>query len=140
MQTILDAEPDVLNHNIETVSRLYPTVRSGANYKRSLELLAEVKKRTPHIPTKTGMMVGLGETVEELHKTWTDLRQVSCDILTVGQYLQPTANHLSVERFISPEEFAELEKQALRSGFSGVAAGAFVRSSYEAEKLYRKAR
>ncbi len=140
LQTILDAKPDVLNHNIETVARLYPSVRSGADYNRTLELLAEVKKRTPQIPTKTGMMVGLGETVEELHATWTDLRKISCDILTVGQYLQPTAHHLPVERFVSPEEFAELEKQALAMRFSGVAAGPFVRSSYEAEKLYRKAR
>lgn len=140
LQTILDAEPDVLNHNVETVASLYPTVRSGASYARSLDLLAEVKKRRPEIPTKTGMMVGLGETMEELYQTWADLRNVSCDILTIGQYLQPSADHLPVERFVSPEEFERMEKEALKLGFSGVAAGPFVRSSYEAEKLYRKTR
>jgi len=140
LQTILDASPDVLNHNIETVIRLYPTVRPQAIYQRSLELLREVKKRKPEIPTKTGIMLGLGEKEDELKQTWNDLQAVGCDILTMGQYLQPSSKHLPVDRFVPPEEFEQLQNQALSYGFSGVASGPFVRSSYEAEKLYRKAR
>lgn len=138
LQKIIDAGPDVLNHNIETVPRLYGNVRRGAAYKRSLELLAEVRRRAPEMATKTGIMLGLGETVEELTEVWKDLREVSCDILTMGQYLQPSAEHLTVQRFVSPEEFEELGDVAKGLGFHGVASGPFVRSSYEAEKLYRK--
>lgn len=140
LQTILDAAPDVLNHNIETVPRLYPTVRPEAVYRRSLELLGEVKKRAAHIPTKTGMMLGLGESHEEIEQVWRDLDEVSCDILTMGQYLQPSTQHLDVVRFVDPAEFELLKGQALLCGFSGVASGPFVRSSYEAEKLYRQAK
>ncbi len=140
LQTILDASPDVLNHNIETVERLYPRVRPQAIYCRSLELLGEVKKRNPQIPTKTGIMLGLGEKRDELKQTWKDLLEAGCNILTMGQYLQPSSKHLSVDRFIPPEEFEQYREIALSSGFDGVASGPFVRSSYEAEKLYRKAR
>lgn len=138
LQKIIDAGPNVLNHNIETVPRLYEHVRRGAHYQRSLELLAEVRRRAPQMATKTGIMLGLGEEVKELIDVWKDLRGVSCDILTMGQYLQPSAEHLIVERFVSPEEFDELGDSAKELGFHGVASGPFVRSSYEAEKLYRK--
>ena len=139
LETILRAEPDVLNHNIETVAGLYPKVRPQAIYQRSLELLKRAKQMCPKIPTKTGIMLGLGETFDELEKTWQDLLAAGCDILTMGQYLQPSADHLAVERFVPPEEFDELGEKALALGFSGVASGPFVRSSYKAEKLYRKA-
>lgn len=138
LQTIIDAGPDVLNHNVETVPRLYDSVRRGARYERSLELLTEVRKRAPEMATKTGIMLGLGEEVEELVEVWKDLRKASCDILTMGQYLQPSVQHLNVERFVPPEEFDTLGDSAKELGFQGVASGPFVRSSYEAEKLYRK--
>jgi lipoic acid synthetase len=140
LSAVLKAAPDVLNHNIETVARLYPRVRPQADYHRSLELLARVKKVSPHLPAKSGMMLGLGERVEELGQTWQDLRSAGCDILTMGQYLQPSHNHLPVERFVPPEEFVALAKEAQALGFAGVAAGPFVRSSYQAESLYLQAR
>lgn len=139
LMTILNGAPDVLNHNIETVARLYSLVRPQARYDRSLALLRRVKESVPHIPTKSGIMLGLGETNSELKDTWRDLRAAGCDILTMGQYLQPSAEHLPVQRFLPPEEFEELAEKALALGFSGVAAGPFVRSSYQAESLYRKA-
>ena len=139
LQTILDVSPDVLNHNIETVQRLYPRVRPQAIYGRSLELLRQVKKRNPEMVTKTGIMLGLGEKEKELGQAWDDLQKAGCNILTMGQYLQPSSVHLPVERFVPPEEFERLGEQALLCGFSGVASGPFVRSSYQAEKLYRKA-
>ncbi len=140
LRTIVEAGPAVLNHNIETVPRLYGTVRPGAVYARSLELIREVKKIDPTMPTKTGIMVGLGETDEEILDTLRDLRRVGCDLLTIGQYLQPSIDHLPVERYVSPDEFDALAEKALELGFAGVAAGPFVRSSYQAEKLYRKVR
>lgn len=140
LNTIVKAGPDVINHNMETVAALYQRVRPEAIYTRSLELLAESKKLNPLLPTKSGIMLGLGETREELVQVWDDLLAAGCDILTLGQYLQPSKKHLPVERFVDPEEFAELELQALARGFSGVAAGPFVRSSYHAETLYRKVR
>lgn len=140
LSTVLEAAPDVLNHNIETVARLYPRVRPQADYHRSLQLLARAKKVSPHLPTKSGMMLGLGERVEELGQTWQDLRSAGCDILTMGQYLQPSHDHLPVERFVPPEEFVALAHEAQALGFAGVAAGPFVRSSYQAESLYRQAR
>ena len=139
LTTILNAGPDVLNHNIETVARLYPQVRPQAEYTRSLELLRRVKESHPHIPTKSGIMLGLGETIAEIEETWHDLKNAGCDILTMGQYLQPSAEHLPVQRFLPPEEFEGLAEKALALGFSGVAAGPFVRSSYQAENLYRRA-
>jgi lipoic acid synthetase len=138
LETIVEAGPDVLNHNMETVSRLYPRVRPEAQYQRSLALISQGKKINPHLPTKSGIMVGLGESRDELVQTWQDLLAAGCDILTLGQYLQPSKDHLPVERFVPPEEFAEFEQQATALGFAGVAAGPFVRSSYQAEKLYRK--
>lgn len=139
LETILEAGPDVLNHNVETVSRLYPEVRPQAIYGRSLELLKKVKEFHPQMVTKSGLMVGLGETMEELSVTWKDILGSGTDILTIGQYLQPSADHLEVQRFIPPEEFEEYALIATEDGFAGVASGAFVRSSYQAEKLYRKA-
>ena len=139
LQTILDARPDVLNHNIETVKRLYPRVRPQAVYERSLALLAEVKKRAGTMITKSGIMVGLGEKEKELLETWQDLRRSGCDLLTIGQYLQPGPNHLQVENFVPPADFERYRGKALKLGFSGVASGPFVRSSYKAEKLYGKA-
>jgi lipoyl synthase len=137
---ILRAGPDVLNHNIETVPRLYPVVRPGALYSRSLDLLRQVKRIAPKTPTKSGIMLGLGESEEELFATLGDLLAAGCDILTLGQYLQPSPAHLPVERYVPPEEFQSLEKKALDQGFAGVAAGPFVRSSYQAETLYEQAR
>lgn len=139
LQTILAAGPDVLNHNIETVVRLYPEVRPQAEYQRSLTLIRRVKETHPHIPTKSGIMLGLGERFEEIAETWRDMLAAGCDILTMGQYLQPSAGHLPVQRFLPPEEFAELEQKAYALGFAGVASGPFVRSSYQAETLYRRA-
>jgi lipoic acid synthetase len=138
LAAIIKAGPQVLNHNMETVPRLYPMARSQADYQRSLQLLKQVKSLDPQMVTKSGLMLGLGESSEELKQVWNDLRQVNCDILTVGQYLQPSPDNLPVERFVSPEEFVGLQKQALAAGFSAVAAGPFVRSSYQAEKLYRQ--
>jgi lipoic acid synthetase len=137
---IVEAGPDVLNHNMETVSKLYPTVRPQAIYRRSLELLARAKELNPEMPVKSGMMVGLGESRAELHAAWDDLIEAGCDILTLGQYLQPSKEHLPVERFVPPEEFEEMKEEALERGFIGVAAGPFVRSSYQAETLFRQVR
>jgi lipoic acid synthetase len=139
LKTILEAGPDVLNHNIETVAALYPEVRPQAQYRRSLELLRQAKVISPRIPTKSGIMLGFGETHTDLQQTWHDLLAAGCDILTMGQYLQPSADHLPVHRFLPPEEFTELETEALALGFAGVASAPFVRSSYQAEKLYRQA-
>lgn len=136
---VLAAGPDVLNHNLETVERLYPTVRPEAGYRRSLELLRLSKAIAPGIVTKSGIMVGLGEEADELTRLFADLRRADCDILTIGQYLQPSKGHLEVTRFIAPEDFAALEKEALDLGFRAVAAGPFIRSSYQAGALYRQA-
>ena len=139
LRTIIEAKPDVLNHNVETIARLYPEVRPQAIYSRSLELLKKVKEINPEMVTKSGLMVGLGETMDELVETWQDILGSQTDILTIGQYLQPSANHLEVQRFIPPEEFETYAKRATKDGFPGVASGVFVRSSYKAETLYRKA-
>jgi lipoic acid synthetase len=133
---ILQAGPDVLNHNLETVPRLYSRVRPEAIYIRSLELLRQAKIVSPKTPTKSGVMLGLGETVEELRETMGDLLKSGCDILTLGQYLQPSKAHLPVERFVPPEEFDSLKKEALALGFKGVASSPTVRSSFEAGTLY----
>ena len=137
LQTVLDARPDVLNHNIETVPRLYPSVRPEADYRRSLEILRRAKQYGPAIPTKSGLMLGLGELPEEINKTLRHLLEVGCGILTLGQYLQPTREHLEVDRFIHPEEFDNWKETALGTGFSEVASGPFVRSSYHAKELYQ---
>jgi lipoic acid synthetase len=137
LKTVIDAQPHVLNHNIETVPRLYPSVRPGAIYERSLQLLMRVKDLAPSIPTKSGLMLGLGETPEEIHQTLQDLLNAGCSILTMGQYLQPSREHLPVERFIPPEEFDRWRERALLMGFLEVASGPFVRSSYHARKLFQ---
>ena len=139
LDTILAAGPHVLNHNVETVPRLYSQVRPQADYRRSLQLIRQVKIISPQKICKSGIMLGLGETFDELREVWRDLLRNGCDILTMGQYLQPSASNLPVQRFVPPEEFEELQAEALKCGFAGVASGPFVRSSYQAEKLYRKA-
>ena len=139
LATVLAAAPEVLNHNLETVPRLYPAARPQAVYARSLELLGRVRTIAPDTVSKSGIMVGLGETRAELRQLFVDLRRVDCDLLTIGQYLQPSRDHLPVTRFVPPEEFAELKDEALALGFRAVAAGPFVRSSYQAETLYREA-
>ncbi len=130
LRTVIEAHPDVLNHNIETVSRLYPTVRPEAEYRRSLELLRRASQWDPTILTKSGVMLGLGETEEELREALDDLLASGCSILTLGQYLQPTRDHLPVQRYIPPEEFENWKEIALGMGFSEVASGPFVRSSF----------
>lgn len=139
LATVLAAGPDVLNHNLETVERLYPEVRPEAGYRRSLEVLRQSKALAPTTVTKSGIMVGLGETATELTRLFSDLREVQCDILTIGQYLQPTKGHLAVARYIPPEEFEAMAAEAITLGFRAVAAAPFVRSSYQAETLYRQA-
>jgi len=138
LQVVVKAQPNVLNHNLETIPRLYPSVRPGAIYRRSLDLLKQAKQIHPTIPTKSGLMLGLGETSEEIEKTLRNLLDSGCSILTLGQYLQPTREHLSVKRYITPEEFDYWKETALEMGFPAVASGPFVRSSYHAKELYQK--
>jgi len=133
LATLIAARPDVLNHNLETVRRLYPRARPNAIYDRSLELLAWAKALDPTVPTKSSLMVGLGETGEELLQAMADLVAVGCDILTIGQYLQPTPKLLPVARYYPPQEFRELAEEGQRLGFGHVEAGPLVRSSYHAE-------
>ena len=130
LNIVLDAQPDILNHNTETVPRLYKTVRPQAHYNRSLELLFRAKQKG--FLTKSGLMLGLGETIDEVIDTMSDLREVECDILTLGQYLQPTQSHLPVKRYVRPEEFAMLKQRGLEMGFRYIESGPLVRSSYHA--------
>ncbi|MDN4608314.1 lipoyl synthase [Sporosarcina highlanderae] len=132
--TLMDSKPDIFNHNIETVSRLTKRVRARATYDRSLQLLKRVKEIAPDTPTKSSIMVGLGETKEEIIQAMDDLLAHNVDIMTIGQYLQPTKKHLSVERYYHPDEFAELKAIALEKGFSHCEAGPLVRSSYHADE------
>jgi lipoic acid synthetase len=134
LEAVLDAGPDVLNHNAETVPRLYRMARSGGRYARTLELLERSRRYAPHIPTKTGLMVGLGESHDELVATLEDLRSVDCQILTIGQYLRPTPAHAPMARYYHPDEFSELKSIALDLGFIHVEAGPLVRSSYHAHE------
>jgi lipoic acid synthetase len=134
LKTVLDARPDVLNHNTETVPRLYKMARSGGRYSRTLELLERSKRHAPDIPTKTGVMVGLGEERDELIETFRDLRKVGCEILTVGQYLRPTAAHAPMARYYHPDEFKDLKAVAFDLGFVHVESGPLVRSSYHAHE------
>ncbi len=129
-----EAPPDIFNHNLETVPRLYRAVRPGADYAHSLRLLERFKARYPEVPTKSGLMLGLGETDEEIVAVMRDLRGVSCDMLTLGQYLQPSRAHLPVTRYVPPEQFDELARMAYALGFRAVASGPLVRSSYHAER------
>lgn len=126
--------PDVFNHNIETVPRLYKQARPGSDYHWSLRLLKEFKERFPTIPTKSGIMLGLGETLEETKEVMLDLRQHNVEMITIGQYLQPSRYHMPVSRYVTPDEFNELAKLAKEIGFANVASGPLVRSSYHADK------
>ncbi|PYU31812.1 MAG: lipoyl synthase [Acidobacteria bacterium] len=140
LETVVAAQPDVLNHNTETVPRLYRQVRRGAVYERSLELLRRAKELSPQMPTKTGLMLGLGEQREEVLATMRDLVAQGTDILTLGQYLQPTKQHLPVIRFVHPDEFAEYKQLGEQMGFKHVEAGPLVRSSYHAFEQEQAAR
>ncbi len=134
MDIVLDASPNILNHNIETVPRLYKQVRLGARYQRSLEMLQYVKQRRPDIPAKSGLMLGLGETIEEVQETLRDLRRHSVDIVTLGQYLRPSPKHLPIIRYVGVDEFAALKRFGMELGFRHVEAGPLVRSSYHADE------
>ena len=134
LQAVLEAKPEVLNHNTETVPRLYRAVRSGARYERTLRLLANVKRFAPGMVSKTGVMVGLGETMDELLEVFADLGKQGVDILTVGQYLRPSKDHLPIARYYTPEEFAFMKREALKVGFRHVESGPLVRSSYHAHE------
>ena len=136
LNTVLKEGPYVLNHNIETISRLYPRVRPQADYSRSLNLLKSSKKSHPYILTKLGFMLGLGETKEEILELLRDLREVGCDFLTVGQYLQPHPDRLPVVRFVLQEEFEEYKRLGEEMGFKAIASGPFVRSSFHAAKMF----
>jgi lipoic acid synthetase len=136
---LLAAPPDVMNHNLETVPRLYRAARPGGDYLHSLKLLQAFKKAAPSVPTKSGLMVGLGETDEEILQVMRDLRAHDVDMLTIGQYLQPSPHHLSVERYVHPEVFAMFEREARALGFRHAAIGAMVRSSYHADKQAEEA-
>jgi lipoic acid synthetase len=135
VETVLEAAPDVFNHNTETVPRLYRQVRLGARYERSLDVLAHAKRTAPAVPTKSGLMLGLGETNAEILQVMRDLRANRVDILTLGQYLRPSPKHLPIVRYAPPEEFAELRVAAREMGFGHVEAGPLVRSSYHASGL-----
>ena len=134
IQIVIDARPEVLNHNTETVPRLYRVVRSGARYERTLELLRYAKELNPAGITKSGVMVGIGEETAELLRVFRDLAAVGCDILTIGQYLRPSRNHLPMARLYTPREFADLKREALAMGFRHVESGPLVRSSYHAHE------
>ena len=134
IQIVVDAKPEILNHNTETVPRLYRTVRSGARYERTLELLRYAKELNPSGLTKSGVMVGIGEETHELLDVFRDLARVHCDILTIGQYLRPSRDHLPMARYYTPEEFAFLKHEALGMGFKHVESGPLVRSSYHAQE------
>jgi lipoic acid synthetase len=139
LQTVMDAKPDILNHNIETVRRLSDRVRSKAKYDRTLELLRRAKEMQPDIPTKSSVMLGVGETVGEVLQTMDDLRAVDCNIMTIGQYLQPTNKHLDVKEYIHPDVFAMLKEEGMKRGFSHVESGPLVRSSYHAHEQVKSA-
>ena len=134
LEVLDSAPPDVMNHNLETVPRLYKAARPGADYAHSLQLLKDFKARHPHIPTKSGIMVGLGETDEEVLEVMRDLRAHNVDMLTIGQYLQPSAHHIALTRYVTPEQFAIFEAEAMTMGFKHAACGPMVRSSYHADQ------
>jgi len=136
LSTVIDAKPCVINHNVEMVPRLYNDVRPEADYYCSVEILYSIKQRCPDAVTKSGIMLGLGESREEVIEVMSDLREAGCDLLTIGQYLQPSFRHYPIARFVHPEEFADLSRIGLSMGFAGVASGPMVRSSFLAEDLY----
>jgi lipoic acid synthetase len=139
LEILLSAPPDVMNHNLETVPRLYRQARPGGDYLHSLKLLQEFKKALPLVPTKSGLMVGLGETDEEILQVMRDLRAHDVEMLTIGQYLQPSPHHLAVERYVHPDVFAMFEREADAMGFRHAAIGALVRSSYHADQQAQEA-
>jgi lipoic acid synthetase len=139
LDTVMRAVPDVLNHNIETVERVFHSVRPRGDYRQSLELLAAAREMSPRAVTKSGMMVGLGEEWDEIVQTMKDLRSVDCDLLTIGQYLRPSTQHVLSEKFYTPQEFEDLRKEGERLGFRNVASGPLVRSSYHAEEQFATA-
>ncbi|MCY7483434.1 lipoyl synthase [Paenibacillus alvei] len=139
LKLVMDAKPDILNHNVETVERLSDRVRAKAKYERTLELLKRAKEMQPNIPTKSSIMLGVGEEWDEILQTMDDLRAVDCNIMTIGQYLQPTKKHLYVEKYYTPEQFAELKNEGLKRGFSHVESGPLVRSSYHAHEQVQSA-
>jgi lipoic acid synthetase len=139
LSKIVDAAPDTLNHNIETVRRVFPRVRPKGDYDQSLELLSRARELAPHSVTKSGMMVGLGETWNESIETMRDLRSVDCDLLTIGQYLRPSEKHVPLSRWYTPEEFDELRQEGEAMGFRHVASGPLVRSSYHADEQHEAA-
>ncbi|MBA9087083.1 lipoic acid synthetase [Fontibacillus solani] len=140
LRVVMEANPDILNHNIETVERMSDRVRAKAKYRRSLELLKRAKAMKPNIPTKSSIMLGVGEEWDEILQAMDDLREVDCDILTIGQYLQPSPQHLHVEKYYTPEQFAELKKEGMKRGFSHVESGPLVRSSYHAHEQVNSAK
>ncbi len=139
LATVVNAAPDTLNHNIETVRRVFPRVRAKGDYDQSLELLSRARELSPACVTKSGMMVGLGETWNEIIETMRDLRSVSCDLLTIGQYLRPSGKHVPLSRWYTPDEFDELRREGEALGFKHVAAGPLVRSSYHADEQHEAA-
>lgn len=139
LRIVMDARPDILNHNIETVERLSDRVRAKAKYRRSIELLQRAKVMQPDIPTKSSIMLGVGEEWNEILQAMDDLRAVDCNILTIGQYLQPTKRHLDIVRYYTPEQFEELRLEGMKRGFSHVESGPLVRSSYHAHKQVKSA-
>lgn len=139
LETLMEARPNILNHNIETVKRLTPRVRARATYERTLTFLQRSKEMHPDIPTKSSLMIGLGETKEEIIETMDDLRAHDVDIMTIGQYLQPTKKHLKVQKYYTPDEFAELKDIAMEKGFSHCESGPLVRSSYHADEQVNEA-
>jgi len=139
LKTVMDSEPDILNHNLETVPRLYPEVRPQAVYSRSIELLRSAKALGPKSFTKSGLMLGLGEAKGEILRVMADLREVCCDLLTLGQYLRPSGKHHPVARYVTPDEFDELRVEGERMGFKGVFSAPLVRSSFHAAEVFKKA-
>ncbi len=138
LQTVVDSDPDIINHNLETVPRLYPEVRPQAVYSRSVDLLRRIKGINPEKITKSGLMLGLGEEKEEVLQVMADLRTVSCDLLTVGQYLQPSGRHHRVARYVPPEEFEALRQEGEKMGFKAVFSAPLVRSSFHAAEVFEK--
>jgi lipoic acid synthetase len=139
LKVVMDAKPDILNHNIETVKRMSNRVRAKAKYERSLELLKKAKEMQPNIPTKSSIMLGVGEEWDEILEAMDDLRAIDCDIMTIGQYLQPTPQHLNVVKYYHPDEFAKLKEEGMKRGFSHVESGPLVRSSYHAHEQVKSA-
>ncbi|MFE0557224.1 lipoyl synthase [Paenibacillus sp. NPDC058910] len=139
LKIVMDVKPDILNHNIETVERMSDRVRAKAKYTRSLQLLQNAKAMQPDIPTKSSIMLGVGEQWHEILEAMDDLRSVGCDIMTIGQYLQPSPKHLNVEKYYTPEEFAILKEEGMKRGFSHVESGPLVRSSYHAHEQVKSA-